>query len=59
MLGFKVLREFLKPRSCYVIEDIQSHYTGLLLRDILDISIVDLLHVKGRWDDLLGVWYNP
>lgn len=53
-VGMICLSSFLKPSGVYVVEDLQTEDA---MNRFLDMScnVIDLRHVKGRYDDLLSV----
>jgi len=57
--------EKLNPNGLLIIEDIQSMTNAQILKDILpksmnkNIEIIDLIHKKNRYDDILMVYRNP
>ena len=57
---FTIVKQFMLPRGVYVIEDVPDAnvvkmLTTMCTKDHLEFEVIDLRHVKGRYDDVLFV----
>lgn len=56
LCAFELLKDKLSPKGTYIIEDLQSMSDAKFMVDKIPNSyIIDLRHIKNRYDDIMVV----